>query len=437
MDHVRARIRSSRGEIIDLALPSACKTGSLVQFLISEYDYPLGTQLMYGPSIVDGDRCVEEFPFGSLVIAAPDTLGHLTQPVQSYQPASSCLHRFQENMRSYSSPDRPKLGSSPPHQRLPTQTRPSLSIPPQRDCGKGFVGVKPPSPLRSPSRCAAIDKTEQTNIFEKSGIGDTHTPEPYHSTRAAMVAPVENCCTFARKHPHCSTINEEQSCRPDCAPLPVPVAAGAVNDTVCREQTENRQTPASHAVSMDSGMQSRESKPEEVKEQVQVRCVSPVIARSIVLSMAEDSTLEDVLVSVVAEEPRLAGCKIVFGGRVLSKTNMNLLSLARSSASCAGLVPHNPRKEGVYTLYFAPNEPGGVQKAILTEIESSLECIARVVGSEELSLTQRQGYYEELMRILFRTDELQELENEWRTRRKALVKRATELQDTLRIEDRK
>jgi hypothetical protein len=65
--------------------------------------------------------------------------------------------------------------------------------------------------------------------------------------------------------------------------------------------------------------------------------------------------------------------------------------------------------------------------------------VLREMDTVELTVQQMGGLYEQLMRSLFRTDNLTDMEDEWRAKRKQLVKDITALQDVLqsRINARK
>ncbi|KAF8280653.1 hypothetical protein TcBrA4_0092400 [Trypanosoma cruzi] len=161
----------------------------------------------------------------------------------------------------------------------------------------------------------------------------------------------------------------------------------------------------------------------------------PALKKSINLELPGDATLGDLLLEVVSQEPRLAGSKVVFRGKLLSGSDAKLNAYGiYADALPSSLSLTNPDASGVYTLFFASGEYSEPQKVMLLEIEADTACIESIIKDGGLTIQQRRGYYEELMRILFRTDNLQELEGEWRSRRNDAVMRATRIQDVLNVD---
>ncbi|KEG07853.1 hypothetical protein DQ04_08641010 [Trypanosoma grayi] len=200
-------------------------------------------------------------------------------------------------------------------------------------------------------------------------------------------------------------------------PLQASMTPGEANDA-----------EAANAPSSAAGGESPSSK------QISLKCVVPALKKNIPLMLAEDATLDDLLVAVVAQDPRLAGSKVIFRGKLLKESHVKLsVAGIRPGAPPSSVISTNPNMAGVYTLFFASGEFSDPEKVMLLEIEADVACVETEVERGELTLQQRRGYYEELMRILFRTDDLQELEGEWRARRKEVVLKVTSMQDRLRV----
>ncbi|RNF08430.1 hypothetical protein TraAM80_02730 [Trypanosoma rangeli] len=172
-----------------------------------------------------------------------------------------------------------------------------------------------------------------------------------------------------------------------------------------------------------------------VAPHISLKCTAPALKKNIYLELSCDATLGDLLLEVLSQEPRLAGAKVVFRGKLLSGSDVKLNSYGiHGGAPPASLISINPDASGLYTLYFASHEYSEPQKVMLLEIETDTVSIEAAIKDGGLSMHRRKGYYEELMRILFRTDNLQDLEGEWRSRRKDAVVRVTQLQDMLDVE---
>lgn len=136
--------------------------------------------------------------------------------------------------------------------------------------------------------------------------------------------------------------------------------------------------------------------------------------------MNGESSVVDLLLAVVAAAPEVAGvAHVVSHGKTLPQTaHSKLFDLGiRSDAH----------------VFIASGEYSNPEIIVLLEVEEDTARVEQAL-QEQLTSLQRKGYYEELMRILFRTDSLQSLEGEWRQRRKDAVKRITSLQDTLNVE---
>ncbi|KAF8280726.1 hypothetical protein TcBrA4_0093120 [Trypanosoma cruzi] len=134
---------------------------------------------------------------------------------------------------------------------------------------------------------------------------------------------------------------------------------------------------------------------------ISVKCMVPALKKSINLELPGDATLGDLLLEVVSQEPRLAGSKVVFRGKLLSGSDAKLNAYGiYADALPSSLSLTNPDASGVYTLFFASGEYSEPQKVMLLEIEADTACIESIIKDGGLTIQQRRGYYEELMRIL-------------------------------------
>jgi len=82
-----------------------------------------------------------------------------------------------------------------------------------------------------------------------------------------------------------------------------------------------------------------------------------------------------------------------------------------------------------------PSQPTSAnpKHLLLFQIEEEYKCIQQKVERSK-SIQEKQGFYEQLQRALYKTDnDLQDLDDDLRARRKALVKRITALQDALKV----
>lgn len=148
-----------------------------------------------------------------------------------------------------------------------------------------------------------------------------------------------------------------------------------------------------------------------------VRGVVPALSKSIDIQLHSDATLADLMTAAIAIDSRLIGCKVVFRGKILSGPSNLLHSLGIRNGDAVHLAT------GQYTDINILN---------LFRIREDYERIRDLVRSDDTTEHQKKLHYEELMRVLFRTDELQDLEGDWRVVRKELVKNITALQDEIK-----
>ncbi|SCU68152.1 uncharacterized protein TEOVI_000733800 [Trypanosoma equiperdum] len=405
---VTTRLRSSRGEIIDLVLPRDCTVERLVNFLVNQYDYPKGTRIVHDYQEIGPCSALSDFPDGSLIIELPTNVSQRSR-VQSHHQHPYCTQQQTDSPRQQG---QPQQNDTLPYNR----TMESAYSPKQRTFASGvrLSGGSPPlaslSGWQSPKR-------QPTSEHQSVG----------NDTRYSAPSAFES----ANSRPQTSHHNNAATGR-QTIPSPMGVPS---NITRSSFTTESESAKAADDFQPDMKQQSQPSEPLSPRSVVSLRCLSPGLKRNVLLTLPDEATLDDVLLAAVAQEPRLAGCKLVFRGKQLNNLSTKLSSCGiRSGVGTIEPVPINPDADGIYSLYFSPNEVNGVQKTMLIEIESNIAAMEPMVNQDGLTLNQRQGYYEELMRILFRTDGLNDLEDEWRLRRKQAVKRLTELQDNLKVD---
>lgn len=152
-----------------------------------------------------------------------------------------------------------------------------------------------------------------------------------------------------------------------------------------------------------------------------VECSVPSLKRSVFVQMNGESSVVDLVLAVVAEAPEIGGeAQVIYRGKILPQNQRaKLFDLGMRADT---------------RVFIAAGEYSNPETITLLEIERDTDEIDKAMKGGGLTDLQRKGYYEELMRILFRTDGLLSLEGEWRQRRKDAVKRITALQDALGVE---
>ena len=154
---------------------------------------------------------------------------------------------------------------------------------------------------------------------------------------------------------------------------------------------------------------------------VHLTLVVPSLSKKLTVDLTSQSTLADLITAAIAKEASLLGCKVVAHGRVLSGES--------ATKTLAALSIFNGE-----TLYIASGTFGNPNHLLLYQIQEEYASVRHQVERATLTDQQKKALYEQLMRALFRTDDLTDLEDEWRAKRKQLVKDITALQDTLRTD---
>ncbi|KAF5219031.1 hypothetical protein ECC02_008032 [Trypanosoma cruzi] len=460
---IRVQIRSLRGETMDVEVPRECTVGQLREFLIGYYGYPPATSLVYGSYVV-GDEClVEEFPFGSLVLVTSLDGAQRGYPAQQQQiatPQQRGQHFYnqqrQQQQRSQNQghgklqqpqrePFNPFFPVGDKQQKQQQQQEEDRSVFDSREPKKeSAASVSKPFHSRTDSNSMASGGTttprigndnkqpgcpgEKLRSFSCQSSSPPPPPPPQRSPHDTVPSGKTSPSKFVR----------------NAFPSTAPVESGDGKGSLDRTPRKNSQstpsidasrTPRDTNIEVTRGVSEDAGDTASVAPRISVKCMVPALKKCINLELPGDATLGDLLLEVVSQEPRLAGSKVVFRGKLLSGSDAKLNAYGiYADALPSSLSLTNPDASGVYTLFFASGEYSEPQKVMLLEIEADTACIESIIKDGELTIQQRRGYYEELMRILFRTDNLQELEGEWRSRRKDAVMRATRIQDVLNVD---
>lgn len=152
-------------------------------------------------------------------------------------------------------------------------------------------------------------------------------------------------------------------------------------------------------------------------EKMTLTGIIPAMNKAITINLFGHATVADLLTAAISIDARLAGCRLAFRGKFVNvPTDKPLHSLGIREGDSVHLATGAFRDINLLSLYRIEED--------LHRIQGQME--------KQLSELERKALYEELMRVLFRTDDLQELEGELRLRRKELVKTITAMQDALK-----
>jgi hypothetical protein len=144
-----------------------------------------------------------------------------------------------------------------------------------------------------------------------------------------------------------------------------------------------------------------------------ISCKIPTLNKTVEFPFASDATLADLVTSLISIDQRLIGCKLLHRGHPLGGSLSKLCDLGIHSGD---------------VILVTSSDPHFIT---ITQLRDEFESVRKSVNGIPLSEKQRKAAYEELMRILFKTDDLVDLEGELRLQRKELVKMITSLQDEL------
>ncbi|KPI87579.1 hypothetical protein ABL78_3330 [Leptomonas seymouri] len=460
-EQTKAQIRSTRGETIDLALPVSCLVGELRHFLIDEYNYDPNTRLLYNGLIADDKSYVCDYPFGSLMIATPADMQPRRQPLPPrQQPQQQQQPRLQEQARTSPHPSPPlnsgswrkskpaelssttttsagpprtnQNGSSPdpskkskppctvakqPPKRSPRKTTTTTAVPNASDGALQQARTDDSSP---PATAARERTSPKNNNTTSSGRGQTNpmnsvcTPTAVQGTVHASSLPSTAAAPSQPFPPPPPPPPPQQQQQPSSAP-----AAAAAESPAPSAVPATSEARSNSAVA-DAPKGGEEELNHRLRMRFIVECHIPSIKKVVRVQMNGESSVVDLVLAVVAEVPEIGGeAHVIFRGKVLPQNpQAKLFDLGMRADT---------------RVFIAAGDYSNPETITLLEIEEDTEEIDEAMKSNLTDL-QRKGYYEELMRILFRTDGLQTLEGEWRQRRKDAVRHITELQDRLGVD---
>lgn len=150
---------------------------------------------------------------------------------------------------------------------------------------------------------------------------------------------------------------------------------------------------------------------------VLIHIAAPTLQKTCDVHVGEGATVGDLLIHAVAAEARLAGAKLIHGGKLLDKPR----AVLREIGLLSGMTVH---------AALGPITPEMIR---LDQIEQRLHELREAIGTGTVTVDQKKAYYEESMKALLQLDQMMDLEGELRTRRKALVHEIHHLQDSMGI----
>ncbi|KAK7196526.1 hypothetical protein NESM_000590300 [Novymonas esmeraldas] len=476
-EQTKAQIRSTRGETIDLALPVTCLVEELRVFLIEEYGYEPNTRLLYNGLVADENSYVCDYPYGSLMIATPADMQSQRQSLPPRQtaavhqrPTQAQQHQHQHQQQAQPpqqhhtfEPPRPAAQASAATSAsadvvrkaktsdLPAPTSSSTSTSASNTARKASPAAAsapaPPPPPPPPQQEAAKGKRTSTVVKHrpKSSPRKTRSASTESSgsqgkapktSAAAPPAAAPAAPPPPPPPPLPSTSSNGASPAPGSGRAPssngprTPPWPQAAQETPSTPSSSAPPSAAHHpppppppparpsaAAEAPAGTSDAGEENHRMRVRVVVECHVPSLQKVVQVAMTGESSVVDLVQAVVAAVPGVAPeAQVICRGKVLPKSpQAKLFDL------------------GIRTdtrVFVASGEFSNPEKITLLEVEEDIAAVDRAVGTP-LTDVQRKGYYEELMRILFRTDGLQSLEGEWRQRRKDAVRRITSLQDAL------
>lgn len=543
-ENIRAQIRSTRGETIDLSIPITCTLGELRNFLVDEYDYSPDTRLVFNNRPAPDNSLVNDYPYGSLLITSGASLPkpqQQQQPVDHAAQRAGATNRFQAQQpeapqlpqrqpQQYPSPSRTVGGGAPPPSN-PTHPAQSQATPPPQQqqqpqppppqqtfqqrptyptSASQSTANAPPAqpPARKPAASPSAQQQQQPQPQppqqqqQQPKTAQSKTPSPVVSKKAsppaATVAPAvpetrgpnTNAAVPAPAAPQPSPQSfppaggkegafparakgaspSLEPPGPAAAPPPSAVHTSSGKETLSsqeggldsvggsgsRQSNHNRDSSSNVEVNGSRGGRSSSkasrgtprgggdgpsggappshgshanttaAPSDEVSEEkapwqlatFTVSCVIPDLDKTVSLQVHGDASVADLVLAVVAALPEVAGgARVVHHGKVLPQTPQSKLFDFGIRSDTRVFIA-----SGRYSL------PDTIT---LLEVEEDVNAVAEAINRNQLTDIERKGYYEELMRILFRTDGLMDLEGEWRQRRKDAVAHIKRLQDTL------
>lgn len=257
---------------------------------------------------------------------------------------------------------------------------------------------------------ALVDPTRYADEFPHGSlmiVGNKRRTTPNTTPQRSTVSPQSASRVHVHQHHHQPASHHPHHQQPQHAPA-----------TPSKQQQHPQQPPQGEATPQSATPQSRSPRG------LSLTVVIPLSDKSFELQLPGDATMNDLLTACVAEDPTTAGCRIMCKGKVLDVRDRPL----HSSGVRSGNV-----------VYLATGILTDLQLFKLFQARREFETTKRLVaeGGESLSEQDRKGYYEQLMKVLLSTDELMDLEGEWKLKRKELVKEITAFQDSMNSQQRK
>ncbi|CAC9487480.1 protein of unknown function - conserved [Leishmania donovani] len=444
-EQTKAQIRSTRGETIDLALPVTCLVGELRSFLIEEYGYDPNTRLLYNGLVADDNSYVCDYPFGSLMIATPADTHSQRQSLPPRQPAVAHVPPQQQQQEPNLESSRPTAHLSPTvstsadavrksktAEPMPTYTSAAArtmspaEAPPDTAKAKRSTTVLKHRPKNSARQLRSISTEStgsQNRLMKGDGTSDTASSVPAASPQPPP-PPLSAANNGASPAPGSGRVQLATGQRNSPWPQGSQNATAAPSIAAPSQAADLPPSPRSEepsvAAEVPSGEGGNDDDNQRRRVQLTVECHIPSLNQVVPVSVNGDSSVSDLILAVAAAVPELKpDAQVVHRGKLLPVSPK------------AKLFDHGIRSDA--RVFIAEGDYNNAEKITLLEIQEDIAVIERAMESPLTDL-QRKGYYEELMRILFRTDGLQSLEGEWRQRRKDAVKHITSLQDALGVD---
>jgi len=196
-------------------------------------------------------------------------------------------------------------------------------------------------------------------------------------------------------------------------------------------------------------------RPPQTSSTMNLSIVHPRAQHTINVTLSTDATVDDLVIHLVAKDPRLVGCKIVYAGRLLTDVTKRLhefgvhdkctlhLAAVEGGGSASPQSPppaqhpqEPPRAPSVSPRKAAQTPPPTQSPrdtsavAILDKLAAKLTEL-RTQAATDGSEKQRKLLYEASMRVLLETDGLVDLSEALRERRRGFVREVTSFQDSL------
>lgn len=128
-------------------------------------------------------------------------------------------------------------------------------------------------------------------------------------------------------------------------------------------------------------------------------------------------TMEDLLVHLLAKDATLLGSRFVFRGKLLDSHTKPLRDYGIHDGCTIHCASGTMKDPNAVIIHALQNEVAEVQSKV----------------APDLLAQQRKGYHEQLMKVLFKLDGLEDLPEALRLQRKELVRQIVSIQDSLQV----